>query len=259
MRLRPLNYILQPLLSAQARFTLLLVSERPHKFWRAIVSGYLVIVHLALLFLLADRFGPKFISLTELPPGEAAYPTQKEPVPTPLPIPSLLSGLNPPQSNSAAIGNANLETQPVGGLLVPVAGVRRDQLVDTFTQARSEGRVHEAIDIMAAAGTPVVAAGDGTISKFWDSEKGGITIYELAADQKYFYYYAHLRQRADGIKEGDFLKRGTVIGYVGDTGNAGAGNYHLHFGITVATDPKRYWGGTNINPFPLLQSPAGEK
>jgi murein DD-endopeptidase MepM/ murein hydrolase activator NlpD len=125
-------------------------------------------------------------------------------------------------------------------------------LRDTFKDARSEGRVHDAIDIMAPMGAPVLAAADGEIARFFDSEKGGITIYQFSADKKLIYYYAHLQRRADTIQEHQFVKQGTVIGYVGDTGNAGAGNTHLHFAVWTVTDPKRYWDGTNINPYTLL-------
>jgi murein DD-endopeptidase MepM/ murein hydrolase activator NlpD len=133
-----------------------------------------------------------------------------------------------------------------------VAGVRPDQLVDTFTASRSEGRTHDAIDIMAPADTPVLAASDGQIQKLFQSERGGTTIYLLSADQKLIFYYAHLARYADGLTEGKQVRQGEVIAYVGDTGNAGAGNYHLHFSIAAVTDPKRYWEGTNINPYPLL-------
>ena len=105
---------------------------------------------------------------------------------------------------------------------------------------------------MAPRGTQVVAAADGEIARFFDSERGGTTIYQYSQDKKLIYYYAHLERRADSIKENDFVKRGTVIGYVGDSGNSGAGNYHLHFAIWTVDDPKRYWEGTNINPYPLL-------
>jgi len=137
-------------------------------------------------------------------------------------------------------------------LIIPVAGVRTDQLVDTYTASRSEGRTHDAIDIMAPAETPVLAAADGQITKLWQSEKGGTTIYQLSADQKMIFYYAHLAHYADGLTEGKQVRQGEVIAYVGDTGNAGAGNYHLHFSIALVSDPKRYWEGTNINPYPLL-------
>jgi murein DD-endopeptidase MepM/ murein hydrolase activator NlpD len=138
-------------------------------------------------------------------------------------------------------------------LIIPVAGVRPDQLHDTFSESRSEGRVHDAIDIAAPLGTPVLAAADGTIVKLFHSELGGTTIYQLSADNKFIYYYAHLDRYAEGLTEGHFAKQGENIAYVGDSGNAEAGNYHLHFSIALISDPKHYWEGVNINPYPLLK------
>jgi murein DD-endopeptidase MepM/ murein hydrolase activator NlpD len=140
--------------------------------------------------------------------------------------------------------------------MVPVAGVRVDQLSDTFNAARGEGRSHDAIDIMAPGGTPVVAAAGGVIARFFDSIPGGTTIYQFTTDRKYMLYYAHLQKRADGLKAGDQVAQGQVIGYVGDTGNAGKGNFHLHFSIAVVRDPARYWEGDYLNPFPLLRRSA---
>jgi len=137
-------------------------------------------------------------------------------------------------------------------LIIPVAGVKPDQLIDTFDQARSEGRVHDAIDIPGPADTPVLAASDGKILKLFQSERGGTTIYQLSPDEKMIFYYAHLARYATGLAEGDVVRQGDTIAYVGDTGNAGAGNYHLHFSIALTNDPKRYWEGTNVNPYPLL-------
>jgi peptidoglycan LD-endopeptidase LytH len=137
-------------------------------------------------------------------------------------------------------------------LLIPVQGVKPEQLVDTFTASRAEGRAHDAIDIPAPKGTPVLAAADGRIVKLFYSVPGGITLYQLDPDKRTIYYYAHLDRYADGIAEGHVVQRGETIGYVGDTGNAGAGNYHLHFSVSIVDDPKRYWTGTNINPYPLL-------
>lgn len=182
--------------------------------------------------------------------GEASpAPTPEQPENNPTPASSSI----PPSSSS----NAPLlsPAAPFGSatLLVPVAGVRPEQLRDTFQEARSEGRSHDAIDIPAARGTPVLAAADGRIIKFFNSEKGGITIYQLSTDEKLVYYYAHLERYADGLTEGHFAHRGEVLAYVGDTGNAGSGNYHLHFSVAIISDPKRYWAGTNINPYPLLR------
>jgi len=171
-------------------------------------------------------------------------------VPTPLPIPSVLAPLTPEPETVQ-----NLPARPQQ-LMIPVAGIKREQLTDTFSDARSNGRVHDAIDIMAPAGTPVLAAADGQIVKFHDSAAGGITIYQLSADKRYVYYYAHLQSRAENIKENDPVTQGTTIGYVGDTGNAGPGNYHLHFAIAAIDDPKNFWHGTYINPYPILTGQA---
>jgi murein DD-endopeptidase MepM/ murein hydrolase activator NlpD len=137
-------------------------------------------------------------------------------------------------------------------LIIPVSGVKPAQLQDTFSDARSEGRVHDAIDIAAPQGTPVIAAADGEIIKLFQSERGGTTVYQLSTDKKLVYYYAHLQRYADGLAAGKLVHQGEIIAYVGDTGNAGAGNYHLHFSIAIISDPRRYWEGTNINPYPLL-------
>ena len=137
--------------------------------------------------------------------------------------------------------------------IIPVAGVRPDQLRDTFSDARAEGRVHDAIDIPAPLGTPVVAAADGTIIKLFHSDRGGTTIYQLSTDSRFIFYYAHLDRYAEGLAEGHLARQGETLAYVGDTGNAGAGNYHLHFSIALVSDPKKYWQGTNINPYPLLK------
>ena len=168
-----------------------------------------------------------------------------------------------PQDNSGgalsmpSTANANA-TLPIpeavpDKLIIPVSGVRPDQLHDTFSENRSEGRVHDAIDIPAPLGTPVLAAADGAIVKLFQSERGGTTIYQISADNKFIYYYAHLDRYAEGLTEGRFAKQGETIAYVGDTGNTGPGNYHLHFSIAVISDPKRYWEGVNINPYPLLK------
>jgi murein DD-endopeptidase MepM/ murein hydrolase activator NlpD len=141
---------------------------------------------------------------------------------------------------------------PPEALLIPVAGVKRKDLQDTYTQSRSGGRVHNAIDIIAPEGTPVVAVADGTIAKLFDSQMGGITVYQWSADKKFVYYYAHLQRRADGLQEKAVVKRGQLIGYVGDSGNAGTGNFHLHFSITVPADSTRHWDGEEINPYPVL-------
>jgi murein DD-endopeptidase MepM/ murein hydrolase activator NlpD len=139
------------------------------------------------------------------------------------------------------------------GLMIPVQGVPAAKLVDTYDQARGQGRRHDAIDIMAAQGTPVVAVSDGVVMKLFQSARGGITLYQLAPDRRTIYYYAHLDHYAAGIAEGRPLRRGQVLGYVGNTGDAGPGNYHLHFEVSTTRDPAKYWGGVSQNPYPLLR------
>ncbi|HEY0017767.1 MAG TPA: M23 family metallopeptidase [Longimicrobium sp.] len=139
------------------------------------------------------------------------------------------------------------------GLLIPVQGVGAASLVDTYEQSRGQGRRHDAIDIMAARGTPVMAVADGVVMKLFQSGRGGITLYELAPDRRTIYYYAHLDRYAPGIAEGRPLRRGQVLGYVGNTGDAGPGNYHLHFEVSTTADPRKYWGGVPENPYPLLR------
>jgi murein DD-endopeptidase MepM/ murein hydrolase activator NlpD len=139
------------------------------------------------------------------------------------------------------------------GLAIPVVGVKAGQLSDTFTQARGNGRRHDAIDIMASEGTPVIAAADGTVEKlFFSNGGGGITVYERSPDQKWMYYYAHLSAYAPGLAEGQQVKRGQVIARVGHTGDASASGPHLHFAINSMGPGERWWQGTPINPYPLL-------
>jgi peptidoglycan LD-endopeptidase LytH len=143
------------------------------------------------------------------------------------------------------------------GLALPVVGVKPEQLTDTFNAARAAGRRHDAIDIMAAEGTPVIAAADGTIEKlFFSNGGGGITIYERASDPKWQYYYAHLQRYAPGLAEGQQVKRGQVIAFVGHTGDASPSGPHLHFALNQIAPGQRWWQGTPINPYPLL---AGKK
>ena len=181
--------------------------------------------------------------------GALSTPTQPTPEASPaFPVPT-----SPASPGPTSPAMPTPEGDLPNNLIIPVAGVRPDQLRDTFSESRSEGRVHDAIDIAAPLGTPVLAAADGTIIKLFHSERGGTTVYQLSTDQKFIYYYAHLDRYAEGLTEGRIAKQGETIAYVGDSGNAGAGNYHLHFSVALVSDPKRYWQGMNINPYPLLR------
>ena len=138
------------------------------------------------------------------------------------------------------------------GFAIPVAGVEADDLVDTFQAARSEGRTHNAIDILAPRGTPVVAAAEGEVMRLFTSDKGGLTLYVLGDDRRTVAYYAHLDAYAPGLREGLRVRRGQVLGEVGDTGNAAPGNTHLHFALWRTEDSADFWDGTPVNPYPLL-------
>lgn len=144
-------------------------------------------------------------------------------------------------------------------LTLPVQGVSTDQLRDTFSDARAQGqRVHDAIDIMAALGTPVVAVEDGRIAKlFFSQGGGGITVYQFDPSERYAYYYAHLDRYAEGLTEGQAVRHGQLIGYVGATGNASPQAPHLHFAIFRLGPEKSWWKGEAINPYPVLRAAVG--
>lgn len=135
-------------------------------------------------------------------------------------------------------------------LIIPVANVASTALVDTWGDARSEGRSHEGIDIMAPMGAPVRAAADGRIVRFFDSVRGGTTIYQFDTSERFVYYYAHLSGRAVGLAEGDVVEQGDVIAYVGMSGNAPVP--HLHFEIQRLTPARHWWEAESMNPYPLL-------
>jgi murein DD-endopeptidase MepM/ murein hydrolase activator NlpD len=140
-------------------------------------------------------------------------------------------------------------------MVVPVAGVRVSELRDTYGAPRSGGRGHKGVDIFAAKGTPVLAAAAGVIVKRDSSAAGGLSLYERDLDGRTIYYYAHLNGWRAGLKEGDLVRQGDVIGYVGSTGNV-SGAPHLHFAVFTVTDPNRWWRGRDLNPYKLLRASA---
>jgi murein DD-endopeptidase MepM/ murein hydrolase activator NlpD len=138
-------------------------------------------------------------------------------------------------------------------LTVPVSGFPAAKLVRAYHEARGGQREHEAIDILAPRNTPVVAVEDGTVAKLFNSKAGGLTLYQFDPGQQYSYYYAHLERYADGIKEGDHIGRGQVLGYVGTSGNAPKDTPHLHFAVHLLTPDKHWWQGTPIDPYDILR------
>ena len=185
---------------------------------------------------------PPLVASAPLPPITPAEPVA---VPQPRPQPANVA-------TSAAPGSAR-----PGELIVPVDGVRPSQLSDTYNQRRDGNRPHEALDIMAPRGTPVLAAADGKIVKLFDSKPGGLTIYEFDTTETLAYYYAHLDRYAAGVAAGLHVKQGEVLGYVGSTGNANPIAPHLHFAIFRLGPEKNWWQGTPINPYPLLMAKSG--
>ena len=157
-----------------------------------------------------------------------------------------------PSSGPPVAVAEGVEVGPAG-LAIPVVGVKPRELVDTYTQARAGGaRRHDAIDIMAPVGRPVISSAPGTVEKLFNSHGGGITAYVRSDDGRWSYYYAHLSAYAPGLREGQRVRRGTPIGYVGYTGNANPAGPHLHFAINRMQPGEQWHQGVPINPYPLL-------
>ena len=139
-------------------------------------------------------------------------------------------------------------------LEIPVDGVSRNQLRDSFDERRGGGlRGHEAIDIMAPRGTPVRAVEDGHVAKLFRSIQGGLTIYLFDPTETFSYYYAHLDHYASGLHDGQQVRRGEVIGYVGSSGNASEDAPHLHFAVFQLGSERQWWKGDPINPYEVLR------
>lgn len=217
-----------------------------------------VLVGAAILFValqdVPDKPASDVAATTPAAPGIPASQIEGQLPPAPVVVPNLEDAdlpLRPTPDATAAAGAATPTTMP-GKLLVPVQGIKSAQLTDTFYQPRGEQRQHEALDIMAPTGTPVVAVADGKVAKLFHSKPGGLTVYQFDPTEQFAYYYAHLDRYADGIAEGMEVKRGTLIGYVGVTGNSDPNAPHLHFAVVALTPEKQWWKGTPLNPFPLM-------
>ena len=160
-----------------------------------------------------------------------------------------------------AVGTGDAARAPVpifvGNLAIPVVGVTASQLSDTFMDERGAGgedeHVHEALDIMAPAGTPVIAAAPGRVERLFASRAGGNTIYVRSTDGRVLHYYAHLQSYAPGLAERQQVATGQPLGTVGATGNADPGAPHLHFAILRTAPDAEWWEPARaINPYPLL-------
>lgn len=136
------------------------------------------------------------------------------------------------------------------GLRFPVPTVPSSAMSDSFGDRRGQ-RTHHAVDILAPRHSPVVAVDDGTVARLLHSSAGGISVYQFDTSERYCYLYAHLEAYAGGLAEGQEVKRGQVLGYVGTTGNAPPRTPHLHFAVFLVTVPKQWWGGRPIDPYPI--------
>ena len=132
---------------------------------------------------------------------------------------------------------------PDQNLEMPVQGVTKSQVADTWHVPREGDRLHEGQDIFAKRGTPVLSATDGYIFRIGENKLGGQTVSVIGAGGR-IYYYAHLDSYAPNMAAGDHVTTQTVLGYVGNTGNAAGGPTHLHFGV--------YGREGALNPLPLL-------
>lgn len=161
------------------------------------------------------------------------------------------------ETTRAVVGEPQAAQPASGGggdiLAMPIAGVARAALSDSWGDPRENGlRAHHGTDIMAPQMTPVHAVASGTIEKLFQSRAGGTTIYQRTPQRDWTLYYAHLAGYAPGLHEGQSVRTGDVIAFVGDTGDAGPGNYHLHFGLTRTTPDQRWYQGEDVDPWPYL-------
>ena len=208
-----------------------------------------------LLVLFAAMGGVGFSTALELPAWKAALWPVQAAAPAQLKLATVHAPATSAPSPRAEPSAEDLRALAGRKLLMPVQGLDPRGLRDNYDEGRGK-RKHEALDIMAPRGTPVVAVDDGRVGKLFRSVAGGITLYQIDRDEKFVYYYAHLENYAEGVKEGMALRRGDVIGYVGTTGNAPANAPHLHFAIFRMGPEKRWWKGTPVNPYPYLTGTA---
>ena len=192
------------------------------------------------------------------PASETEERSRTEPTPPELPpapaVPPVTGEPAVPVSGNATVTPADSAPLMTRNLAIPVANMKRTDLQDMFNQPRGGGeRQHEATDILAPRGTPVHAVDTGIVQKLFNSRPGGLTVYLYDSAQEYCYYYAHLDRYAEGLKEGQLVRRGDLIGYVGFTGNADPSTPHLHFAIfKLGPEKKWYEGNRPVNPYPVL-------
>jgi murein DD-endopeptidase MepM/ murein hydrolase activator NlpD len=198
---------------------------------------------LPLVLLVATACAPALLPLPPLAPLPELPAESPMPAESPAPEARIESG---------RVRDADIELLHERGLGVPVQGVAASRIADSFDAPRDGGRRHDAVDILAPRGTPVIAADDGVILRVGTNTLGGNVVWACDVAHKFAYYYAHLDRHARGLREGQSVKRGDVLGYVGTTGNAPPDTPHLHFQLMKILDERHYSTGTPLNPLPFF-------
>lgn len=179
-------------------------------------------------------------------------------LPTPVAPPAAVRPDSPPPPSDrppslALVAPDVTSVTTLSTLLFPVPSVDSTRLDDSFDSPRDGGRKHNAIDILASRGAPILSVEDGRILRLSRNSNGGITIYATDASEQFVFYYAHLHSYHKNIYRGRPVLRGDTLGYVGTTGNAPKNTPHLHFQIMRMPADGRFWDGEPINPYPLLR------
>ena len=171
--------------------------------------------------------------------------------PTTEPIPEMAPA--PAPAPAPAITDDDIAYFEIHPLMVPVDGVEPKDLKDTFNEGRDGGRTHRATDILASRGTPVIAAISGEVARLSQNALGGVTAYLVDDDKRYVYYYAHMDHYSDELTQGLKVQAGTVIGYVGTSGNAPPDTPHLHFqAMRIKVGQHDWWNGTPVDVRPFM-------
>jgi murein DD-endopeptidase MepM/ murein hydrolase activator NlpD len=224
-------------------------TPRPDRSWLVFAGAIGFLAGMLVMAAVVTIFPSGAAVLADRPVEAAAADIDVKPSPKSEPRP-----VTPPAAPVVPTLSANpFEDLRRRNLALPVEGIKPEDLRDNFSELRGGSRRHEAIDVLAPRNTPVLAVEDGRVAKLFLSDAGGMTIYQFDPTEMYAYYYAHLERYAEGLKDGDRVERGQVLGYVGTTGNAPPDTPHLHFAIFRLTDEKRWWQGTAIDPYPILR------
>ncbi len=206
--------------------------------------------------LLACAAGVSACSRGGSAPPPAPMPAPRvEAAPAPVVVPPRDFGPRPDYRSprDTAIADDDLDALWNRQLMVPVEGIVRPKIVDNFAAKRGAA-IHGALDLMAPRSTPVLAADDCVIGRLVTGPVGGIVIYATDPTERFVYYYAHLERYRRGLAVGDRVAKGSVIGYVGTTGNAPRTAPHLHFQVMKRAVGRAWWDGPSINPLPFFAS-----